>query len=270
MKIYLKTILTNEAELIYILSQIMELKNIVDKFLIVEPGFTHTGDYRDFIGIDRILQKVGNLSSKIDYIPIPMNKKIKTAKNSEHSAHENEKITRGCFVDYLKFNGGDLIISTDADEVIYKEVILKIIKSKKFKINPFYACSLQLNQLMYNDGLIAKEHKFIGPSVIKFRRSFFNKGYYNWRYAGFEYEEIGGFHFSWCFPIDDLVKKVQAFAHGPSYFVSENDARSKIENDIEKMQYSFRSEKIILSKFSETKLEYPNGYIEAKKIWSYK
>jgi hypothetical protein len=264
--IYLKTLFTAKSELIYVLGQILELRSVVDRFIIVEPAFTHTGIPRKLIGIDFILASLGDLSKRVDYLPLINKESVTPAGGSEEKAHQNERITRGAFIDHINLKGSDIVISTDGDEVLYAEAVLKLINSTSFRLNPFAARTLRLHQFMYRDDLLAAGHKFYGPTLVKARRELLKGGYQNWRYLGNSVEDAAGCHFSWCMPISDLVTKVKTFAHGPSYYRSDEEALKRIEMDIQSRQYSFRESPIALKDVDSENFPYPKGYLEALKL----
>ncbi len=269
MKIILKTIFTSQNELLYILAQMAELDKVVDRFVIVEPGFTHTGEVRKLIGLDALLINAGSLAKKIEYIPVPPPKSLLPATQHESAAHFNERITRGIFVDYVDLRIGDVVISTDADEVLYEASVVSVLESRSFRVNPIAARKFKLHQFMYRDNLYADGFTFVGPVISKAARYPRSLGYRDWRYAGPEIAQHGGCHYSWCLPRDQLIKKVSAFAHGPSYFKGVEEAEKRIDADIAGRVYTFRNPSIPLKLIDSAAMTdfHPKGYFVAKKIW---
>ena len=160
MKIYLRTIFTDIDEILFITSQILELYDVVDRFIIIEPGFTHNGDKRDKIGDARFKELLKEKYRKIEYIFYDISKKIITANDSKTPFY-NEKITRNAFYENYQFNLSDIIICTDADEILYESYVKKTIEKLNKPFGFFTAFSPACHQFMFNDQLLAE--KFLSP-----------------------------------------------------------------------------------------------------------
>jgi len=267
MKVFLKTILTSKDEILFIIAQFLELENLIDRLLLIEPGFTHTGLSRDRIGVSTLIDLVPRISAKLDYLPIPMtNDVLQSVQDDEESCHFNERLTRGLFSKYIEMSPRDIVISTDADEVLYADVVEREIQRIRSNAFAWKASRLGLHQFVYRDDLLATGFRFEGPSIIGGGRYYFASRPMQWRYTGKRIEQIAGCHFSWCQPIPSLVRKVRSFAHAPSYLRSGLDPEEAILEDVAQLRYSFRTPPLELEGLPHPEIYWPRGYIEARKL----
>lgn len=267
MRVFLKTILTSKAEIPLIVAQFLELEQLIDRILLIEPSFTHTGQPRDLIGVTDLIKLMPKISRKLDYVPIPMtNDVLRCVESDESACHFNERLTRGLFSNYIDLSTRDIVISTDADEVLYAEVVEQEIERITSNFLSWKATRLGLHQFVYRDDLLATDFKFGGPSIIGCGRYFLCRKPMQWRYDGTRLERFAGCHFSWCQPISALIRKVKTFAHAPSYLRSEMDPEKVIMDDIAQLQYSFRTPPLKLERLKDPTLYWPAGYSKARQI----
>ena len=265
MRVFLKTILTSRAELPFIIAQFLELENLIDRIVVIEPGFTHTGMPRERVGVADLIRLVPRISAKLDYVPIPMTGAVlQSVEDDEPSCHFNERLTRGLFLNYIELSPRDIVVSTDADEVLYARVVEQEIERIRSKVFAWKATRLGLHQFVYRDDLLATGFRFGGPSIIGNGRYFLSQKSMHWRYAGKHLKEIAGCHFSWCQPIPDLLRKVATFAHAPDYLKSGIDAKKAIQDDIANLRYSFRTPTLQLERLEDPVAYWPSGYCEAR------
>ena len=267
MKIFLKSILTNPNEIIFLASQYLELKDLIDKFIIIEPEFTHTGKSRNMVGIDKLLEICDDLNQKLEYIPLPFLKNVIHNSKDSHHNHKNEMITRGSFKDFIDLSPRDIVISTDADEILYEDYVERALKRLRNSPNPFYAETPYLHQFIYKDNFLAANFSFRGPSIIRAARYIFFNYPKHWRYSGRVINELGGCHFSWCMPLDSLIEKASISAHNQLFIEScESSIRQRILDDIEEKVYSFRKNKLHLLNINNPEKIWPQKYSMVKKI----
>lgn len=266
--IYLKTIFSQKSEMKYIVAQYAELEPVIDYMIIVEPMFTHTGELRELIGIEELYSKLPTATEKVIYLPLPINASVYTGvSNDEDKCHSNEKYTRGGFVDYFNFKPTDIIISTDADEVLYRNFVVNCINSKYFRYHPFASVCVRLHQFTYKDTWLAKDFIFYGPTICKYSRNASVFGYRNWRYQGRLSKSVGGCHFSWCLSRLELSQKAKSFAHAPSIFGNHEIFEQKLEKDLENRTYSFRTNKLQLTEIQNVNSYWPKTYKQSSKIF---
>ena len=115
-----------------------ELKNTVDKFVIVEAKKDHAGNQKN-LNFD--IKNFSKFKDRIHYIVIddlPVNKKFfkKNWRSEWHTenAHRN-KLELG----YLDASDNDLIMISDIDEIPNPKMI------KNFKLENIYGCFIQMN-----------------------------------------------------------------------------------------------------------------------------
>lgn len=258
MKVYLRTIFTHSDEEIFIASQIHELFAVVDKFIVVEPGFTHNGDKRKKIGDSGLKRLLGDKYNKVDYIYIDQHKKIQYANDSK-TPFLNEKITRNLFYENYTFSNRDIVISTDADEVLYQDYIVRKINYLNSIFKLFSAITIPCYQFMFNDGLIAPGHIFYGPCIQNvFRKKIGIPT--KWRNDGLADSGYGGCHFSWCLGSNAIEEKLNNWAHGIEYGVKDADGRNILKKILSENNYYIRNPNIKLQESKNKERIWPNGY----------
>lgn len=250
--IYFKAIFTNELELAQIGLSLSELQDIIDVVILIEPSFRHNGEFKPLIGANSIYTDFPNLS--IEYIIVPRLSFIKVTRNSKLH-HKYETITRGYFVKALDLKDDDIIISVDADEILYRNVVVDILERLKNKSKYSRGYVLKLHQFFYNYSWRAENHNFVAPTISYYGSRYREKKYWfgfaglvDWRYSGQLFAEYGGVHLSWFNSIDELVVKVKTWSHSGEFNFTEEQIREMILDDIRIGRYSFRSEPLNLVK----------------------
>lgn len=210
--IYLKTYFYTEHEIKFLKLNILESFDFIDKFIICEFNRTHTGEPRDFI-----FEKYKHIFtekelSKITYLPCDISNESVYAKNDEDLIHAvNEPLMRGFFVKLLNFNDDDIIISIDADEIIYGHMYEKIINNVKNHGTTL----LKMRQFYYKMTYHWYTNDFIAPVAIRY--SEFKYTYpCQLRYMGKLLDEYIGCHFSWCMTPEEMIYKLETYSH-PKY-----------------------------------------------------
>ncbi len=231
--IYFKTYFYAPFEIPFLILNLRESYKHIDKFIICEFNYTHTGIKRDYIWEQHKHKFPEELMDKVIYLKIDMSKIAKYAYNNESVIHGiNEPYMRGSFVKYLKLQNNDIIISTDADEIIYGEKLSDIFK----EVNKHDSICLTLNQFFYRVNYWWKSKPFRAPTVAKYgtyKRKFPNQ----WRYQGKEFGRIAGCHFSWCMTAKEMLHKMKCYSDSPKYRHLEK--LEILENAIETRTYPF-------------------------------
>jgi hypothetical protein len=264
--VYLKTIFTKKSELDFIRMQILELNHLINKIILIEPSFNHNGTSRELIGFSDLFDLDQETLNKIIYVVVPKFDFIKFSKESKKH-HYYETVTRGFFVKQLNLKNSDIIISTDADEILYENIIREYIKKLKKSYFPVKRYVFDLYQFFYKYTLYSKTHSFIAPGIYHYgsrflELNFYLIGYINWRYKGKIVHGKSGVHFSWIQPINDLVYKALNWSHSSEFSLNEVEIKDKIVNDIDNKQYSFRSEPIKLEELGNNKQIWPKSFKE--------
>lgn len=261
--IYLKTIFSSDAEYPFLILNLLESYQHIDYMLICEANKTHTGESRSF-GFD-IEKMPAPYRDKVKYIALDVAENTILSPQNEGICHSvNEKYIRGSFVKYVDLHDQDIVVSVDADEVIYGHLYPHLLSEVKVK----GALQLQLHQFFYKMNYLWKNNHFIAPSVIMASR-YKNNFPMDWRYDGDLYPHIAGCHFSWCMPIGDLLIKMRNYAHAPA--VREFATRDILENAITNKIYPFD----LGRKFIIEELEYaihsgyyPRSFLDNKTLFS--
>jgi len=230
------------------------LNKYVDKFIIVESKFTHSGNLKNK-NFD--IENFKEFKNKIDYYYIenePFNiKKINDADSLEEKT--NKKIFNGLLRDNFqrqnlikgikKLDNEDFIILSDLDEIPNLENIN--IKNFKRKILVFeqkmfyYKLNLLYPRLKWFGSKICQKQNLISPQWL---RNIKAKKYSFWRidtlFSNKKYQNLkiiqnGGWHFTNMKNAKDLHHKMTNFAHHPEYEdakYSEKDMAKFIEKKL--------------------------------------
>jgi beta-1,4-mannosyl-glycoprotein beta-1,4-N-acetylglucosaminyltransferase len=212
------------------------LDKFVDKFIIVESAYTHSGKEKKLI-FD--INKYPKFKEKIDYIivrDLPLgieqignddsnleitNKEIMNALRREN--FQRNAIKRGL----INANDNDWIIISDLDEIPdlsninFNSINKKIIffKQKVF----YYKLNLELKTLRWIGSKACKKKYLKSPQWL---RNVKDKIYPKWRldivfsekrYNSVFFVENGGWHFSFVKKPEDIEKKLKSYLHHREY-----------------------------------------------------
>ena len=208
------------------------LNNFVDKFVIVESIYTHSGEEK---GLNFDIKKYKDFSEKIIYIKskdLPPNyQEMKADDTNEKNIarkllngiymdnHQRNKITEGL----TSANDEDLILLSDIDEIPnLNSVDIKNLSSKILVFNQYF--------FHYKLNLFLKGMNFFGTKGCKKKdlkspqwlRNIKNKTYNFFRidtlfsskkYRNLEFIQDGGWHFSNIMNANQIVYKLKSYAH---------------------------------------------------------
>ncbi len=183
--------------------------NKIDKFIICEFNITHTGAKRNFIfeNFEHLINPL--YKDKIVYLKCDIAHLAVNAMTNESLAHStNELLMRGYFVKIFNFNDDDIIISVDCDEIIYTQCYDEIINA----VSIHGKVSIELNQFFYKLNYFWVDNKFVAPTAAYYK-TYKDKYPAHWRYDGILLSGKKGCHFSWCMSLDDMVYKLNTYAH---------------------------------------------------------
>jgi beta-1,4-mannosyl-glycoprotein beta-1,4-N-acetylglucosaminyltransferase len=212
------------------------LNDYVDKFVIVESSYTHSGEKR------KLLFDINNFKKfkeKISYIVVdqepPEISKIfdtdsENTKNSKYilNAAKRENFQRNCIQEGLEeANPKDIILISDLDEIPNLEQNnLKDIKSKLifFKQKLFYyKFNLKLDSFEWFGTKACRKGSLLSPQWL---RNVKDKKYPFWRldslfsrtkYQDIHFIESGGWHFSYMKTAKNIEKKLTSYLHHREY-----------------------------------------------------
>ncbi len=213
-----------------------QLNDKIDKFVIVESKFTHSGKKKK-LNFD--IKKYSNFKNKIDYLVINEEPSdIHEVKEKDTLEEKNSKlILNGMCRDFYQRNyisnalknidPNDYVIISDLDEIPNLEKInLFDIKNKIIifqQKNLYYKFNLYLENYTWN-GSRACRYKYLkSPQWL---RNIKSKNYPFWRvdtmfsktkYKDIFFVEDGGWHFSYLKTPEDIEKKLKSYAHHREY-----------------------------------------------------
>ena len=218
--IYLKSYCYNKHELAFVIANLMEGYNFIDKLLLYEYNFTHTGIPKKY-ELEPLIKLIPeHLQSKLYYKKVDITNYVEYAYENGPLIHEiNEPIQRSwAFNDPdIKFNNDDIIIDIDIDEIIYKSSYISLIKELEEKNRPL---SIRLNQFFYKNTYLWSNLNFASPTIYKYSMTGNKiiKGLKikNFRDVETQTSNIYGCHMSWVMPVDYMLKKLHSYSH-PEY-----------------------------------------------------
>ena len=252
MKIYDCFMYYDEDELLDLRLNILD--EYVDKFIITESKFTHSGKIKNK---NFKIENFKKFQKKIEYFYIenePENLKKIQDGDGENELN-NKKIYNGLLRDNYqreclgqgikKLNNEDIIVLSDLDEIPNLEGInFKNIKKNIFLFEQkmfYYKLNLLYPKLLWYGTKACRKEFFLSPQWL---RNIKAKKYPLWRidtlfskkkYSNIEIIRNGGWHFTNMKNPKDLHKKMKNFAHHPEYEdtkYSEKDMEKFIKNKL--------------------------------------
>ncbi len=195
------------------------LWNVVDEFVIVEAGETHTGQKKDELFLDRYAPRLEPFASKItrlviDRFPIPTAAELApltNPRNTNPSAWFREKYQRNFAADYLRSRSEPwILLGCDVDEIPRRETVLTLpgcydalTVGYRLEMALFYYSSRWVKQAKWYHAFVANDRAVrqetldglrTGPSIKKALRD-------------------AGWHLSYFMTNEEIQRKLQAFAH---------------------------------------------------------
>jgi hypothetical protein len=253
-KTYLKTYFYVDHEIQFLVTNLEESYKHIDKFIICEFNRTHTGRPREFLGWDYLKDKLPqDKLDKVMYLPMDLSNATKEAYNNEDLIHSlNEPVMRSAFMKVVPLSDDDIVVSVDADEIIYEHMYPKI---RKF-VEKNGACQLNLHQFFYKKTYFWRDKDFIAPTAIKYRH-FKNRFPCNLRYEGVLFPEKAGCHFSWCMTPKEMVYKLHTYSHPRYRFLADEKVLTEVINN---KQYPFdKNTSFDIEEISENDIRIPQS-----------
>ncbi len=247
------------------------LNNYVDKFIIVESTYTHSGKKRKLLfDIDNYTK----FKDKIVYIIMdkePNNllsineNDTSDEKNSKYilNAVKRENLQRNFIMNGLKnASSDDLIIISDVDEIPNLEnKDIRGIKNKIILFNQdffYYKFNLKLNSFPWYGTRACKMKNLVSPQWL---RNIKSKKYPSWRldtlfsktkYSDIYFVKKGGWHFSNMKTPEEIDKKMTTYLHHREYDLNPLGSKN-IEKRIKEKKtiYNLKSD-MKTDKFNDT------------------
>ena len=230
--IYLKTYCYAPHEVEFIVANLKECYDYIDKMIVCEFDINHTGVKRPFEYSDIKSLVPEELSDKLDYHACEVYDITARAYEDEAAIHGvNEPVMRSYFTKLYNFSDNDIIISIDADEILYGEQLPYIIE----QVSKQGAVRLKLRQFFYRKTYLWEGRDFVSP-IATYYGVINPKFPNNWRDIGNVTEEYVGCHFSWCMGVEAMIHKLDTYSHPRYRFCADRDL---LENSIANKTYPF-------------------------------
>ena len=217
--IYIKSYCYSKHELPFIISQLQEGYNHIEKLILYEYNYTHTGCEKKY-ELEELLYLIPEeFKKKLYYRKVDLSNVIEYAYNNESLCHGiNEPIQRNLIFNdkNIIFQDDDIIIDCDIDEIIYEANYIKLINELNLKNKPL---SIKLNQFFFKNNYLWVNCNFSSPTIYKYSMVKNNnkliKGIKikNLRDLSNKTDEIHGCHMSWVMPIEEMINKCYKTAH---------------------------------------------------------
>jgi len=232
--IYLKTYCYAPHEIELIIANLQECYDYIDKMIVCEFDINHTGVKREFEYQNLKDLIPTSLVDKIDYHACEVFNITARAYDREDLIHGvNEPVMRSYFTKLYDFNDNDIIISVDADEIIYGTSVNYIIS----QVENHGVVRLKLRQFFYKPTYLWNNKDFVSP-VAAYYSNINPKFPNNWRDTGAVTEDYVGCHFSWCMDVDAMIHKLDTYSHPRYRFCANKDL---LEKAIRDKEYPFDS-----------------------------
>jgi hypothetical protein len=246
--IYLKTYAYSLHELPFLKLNLLESYDHIDKMIICEFNRSHSGvECRNDLLEEHIMKWDQKLLDKILYFKCDISEHTVNINDDgvlDNSTHTiNEPIMRSYFTKCVDIQPDDIIVSVDADEIIYGEIYPELIELVRRK----GIVKLRLNQFFYKINYHWVNANFIAPCICVAK--FIKPNYpHNYRDTGFLFSKHVGCHFSWIMPIECMLRKFFLYSH-PEY--KRFADRTILENAIQNRTYPFDPKRLFNIKIIE-------------------
>ena len=217
--LYLKSYCYSQHELPFIIANLDEGCEYIDKLILYEYNYTHTGVKKEY-EIEKILHLIpDNLKTKLYYKKVDITNYVEYAYENGPLIHSvNEPIQRSWFYNDPNINlqDDDIIIDHDIDEIIYKNSYTKLIDELNNRGTPL---SIRLNQFFFKHNYLWTDCNFSSPTIYKYNmvknnsRKVKGLSIKNLRDLHIKTDNIHGCHMSWIMPSDYMVKKLHCYSH---------------------------------------------------------
>jgi hypothetical protein len=230
MRKILRIIVSSPHELPFVVLNVLESVNKVDGIVLCEANYTHSGEKRQLIYGDLLRDLSPELKSRITYIPRELDRFVRKDANTEEDLHFNEQLIRNSFAHKYTLSSSDVVVSLDADEIIYASAYEYIFQKLKFSFKT-KCVRLNLRQFFYRLNYHWSNCNFNSPVATR-ASVFLNNENAQWRDYGPITKKHVGVHFSWVMEVEQMAKKLQTYAHKNLYaqYAHEDTLRSAIKN----------------------------------------
>jgi hypothetical protein len=200
--------------------------------IVCEFDIHHTGEKREFKYKELKQMIPEELSDKLDYHACEVFDETVECPDNEELIHRvNEPVMRSFFTKLYTFEDDDIIISIDADEILYNEKVKYLLE----EVKKYGTVAMKLRQFFYKKTYLWENKDFISP-IATYYKNISMKYPSNWRDTGKVTDEYVGCHFSWCMDVESMINKLHTYAHSKYKFCAD---RKLLEDAIENKKYPF-------------------------------
>ena len=220
--IYLKTYCYSKHELPFVIANLTEGYNYIEKLVLYEYNYTHTGIKKEY-EMEKVIHLIPeDLRNKLYYKKVDITNYVEYAYENGDLIHRvNEPIQRSWMFNDNNFTlkDNDIIIDHDIDEIIYKKAYPKLINELNQRQQPL---SIRLNQFFFNHTYLWMDCTFSSPTIYYYgmvknsRQIIKGLKIKNLRDLAQKTSAIYGCHMSWIMPVDYMIKKLHSYSH-PEY-----------------------------------------------------
>lgn len=220
--IFLKSYCYSKHELPFVIANLVEGYEYIEKLVLYEYNYTHTGVKKEY-EMEKVLCNVPkNLRDKLYYKKVDITDYVEYAYENGPLIHRvNEPIQRSWMFNDSNFqlDDNDIIIDHDIDEIIYKGSYEKLARELEVKQRPL---SIKLHQFFFKHNYLWLDCNFSSPAIYYYRMVKHSKQNIkglkikNLRDLSQKTSTIYGCHMSWVMPLDYMVRKFHSYSH-PEY-----------------------------------------------------
>lgn len=219
-------------EVDFIIANLEECYDHIDKMIVCEFDIHHTGMKREFEFEDLNDRVPEHLRDKLDYHACSVYDHTVRAYEDEDAIHRvNEPVMRSWFTKLYNFGDDDIIISIDADEIIDRRKLPYIID----QVNQNGSVRLKMRQFFYKKTYLWKNKDFTSAIATKYD-NIQPKYPNNWRDQGTLTGDYVGCHFSWCMDVEAMIHKLDTYSHPRYRFCAKKEL---LEDAIKNKKYPF-------------------------------
>ncbi len=208
---------------------------IADAVIVYEANRTHTGEPREFLFPACSSQLPPEILERIIYVQDDVSM-VTTESFEAGPMHENERLFRARFAEYVDLRPDDIVLALDADEVVRREVYPMLLA----RLAKVAVWRLPLHQFFYRMNYLWSDETFLGP-IACVASHYLGQPSPAWRNEGRIFPVMCGAHFSWQLTIEQMVHKLQTYAHRDLYgHLAQHDV---LEAAVREKRYPFEPDR---------------------------
>lgn len=241
-RILIKTYCYSDHELPFVIAQLEEGFEHIEKMYLYEYNYTHTGLPKPYY-MEPVLKHVPSaLAAKLVYKKVDLSGVAEYAYENEPLIHAvNEPLMRSWFFNDpdVRLTDDTIILDVDVDEIVYKSSYAALLSALP-RIGG--ATSIRCNQFFFRHNWLWTDCMFSSPSIYYFgavkgrRRLVKGRTVYLTRDMLQKTTVAHAAHMSWIMPVPYMQKKLESYSH-PKYRIY-ND-RTLLESAIAEKKYIF-------------------------------